>query len=362
METAYLAEQLFDGWEWRQQQVIVVKDGLIIEVVPVAESKHDAVALKGTAYPSFVDVQVYGAGGKLLAAFPSADTLALMHQTFSAQGTYLFQPTVATNSPEVFRECIDAVREYWNNGGKGVHGLHLEGPWINPEKKGAHIEQFVHAPSNEEVHQLLEYGKGVITMITLAPEIVSGEVIALINDAGIIISAGHSNATYQQSVDSFEKGISTVTHLYNDMSGLHHRSPGMTGAVFNDPCVTASIIPDGIHVAYEAVSLAKKTMGKRLFAITDAVTETTEGAYRHQLANGYYECNGTLSGSALTMHQAFVNLVLHCGMDQGEAHRMCSLYPARVLGQEEQYGRIQPGFTASLVVLDKELNLVQAIP
>src|SRR5437868_7320124 len=128
------------------------------------------------------------------------------------------------------------------------------------------------------------YGKGVIKMITLAPEVCSDEVIDCILSHNVIISAGHSNATYPQAMRCFEKGITAVTHLYNAMSGLHHREPGLVGAGFDAMTVMASIIPDGHHASFAAIRIAKKIMGERLFAITDAVTETSEGYYEHQLA------------------------------------------------------------------------------
>jgi N-acetylglucosamine-6-phosphate deacetylase len=162
-----------------------------------------------------------------------------------------------------------------------VLGLHIEGPWINPVKRGAHIEELIHAPSVEQVRALLEYGKGVIRIITLAPEVVSPEIIQLIRSYGIVISAGHSNATYAQAKTGFASGIRAVTHLYNAMSPLLHREPGLVGASMDDEQVMASIIPDGHHVDYAAIRIAKAVMKERLFVITDAVTDTDEGQYPH---------------------------------------------------------------------------------
>jgi N-acetylglucosamine-6-phosphate deacetylase len=361
METAYHASTIFNGVEFLADQVIVVDGGVIKNVLPLVEWKGESKPLNGTVYPGFIDLQVYGAAGKLLAMYPSPGTLSLMEKVFILQGTFLFQPTVATNSNEVFRASIDAVRDYKTGGGKAVHGLHIEGPWINPGKKGAHLEEYIHSPKAEEVRELLEYGKGIITMITLAPEMVSPEIIELVSSYNVCISAGHSNADFTHSTESFNSGITAATHLFNAMSSLHHRAPGLPGAVLLHNNVCASIIPDGIHVSYETVSIAKKIMGERLFVITDAVTETTEGPYRHHLTGDYYECNGTLSGSALSMHQAFRNLISHCNIDTGEAHRMCSLYPARVVGLQNTYGHIAPGYTAKFITMDDSLDPVDVI-
>ncbi len=145
------------------------------------------------------------------------------------------------------------------------------------------------------------------------------------------------------------------------MSPLQHRSPGLVGAVMNDDTITASIIPDGHHVDYAAIKIAKAVMKERLFAITDAVTDTAEGYYKHQLTGDKYEADGILSGSALTMNKALQNLVQHAGIELGEALRMCSYYPARVIRKDNEYGKIEKGYKAKMVVLDNEMNVRQLI-
>ena len=356
MQKVFAAPRLFTGSEWLLEHELVLQDNQILQVSPrTTEAGYYPQCI---IVPAFIDLQVYGAGGRLLAEQPDVETLQTMQEIFSAQGTQIFIPTVATNTMEVFRKCIDAVREYWKQGGRGVYGLHLEGPWLNPEKRGAHVEEWIHPPEMDEVNDLLNYGNGVIKMITLAPEVCSLEILDRILEDGIIISAGHSNASQEVALASFDQGISAVTHLYNAMSPLHHRFPGLVGAAFRHSRVSASIIPDGHHVDYGAVAIAKKIMGDRLFAITDAVTETATGPYRHQLAGDKFECQGVLSGSALSMHQAFKNLVLHAGVELGEALRMCSLYPARVLGCDDRYGKIAPQYTGQFLVLNDQLDLV----
>ena len=362
MQTTYTANKIFTGEEWLTNSTIIVEGGMVKEIKTV--DKKEATPAKNPAYdiivPAFIDLQIYGAAKKLFAVYPTTEALQLLYNYCKDGGAPMFQPTVATNTPEVFYACIDAVKEYWKSGGKGVLGLHLEGPWINPVKRGAHIENLIHAPSIEEVKEMLAYGKGVISMITIAPEVCSEEVIDLIQSNKIVISAGHSNATFEQATKAFEK-IKAVTHLYNAMSPLQHRSPGLVGATFTHPEVKSSIIPDGYHVDFAAVTIASKLMKGRLFAITDAVTETAEGAYPHQLAGDKYESNNILSGSALTMHKAFYNLVKHAGVEMEEALKMCSLYPAQVMGMDDDYGRIAPGSAAQFVVLNNSLELVDVI-
>jgi N-acetylglucosamine-6-phosphate deacetylase len=256
---------------------------------------------------------------------------------------------------------IDAVKQYWREGGKGCLGLHLEGPWINKEKRGAHIESIVHSPTITKVEELLAYGKGVIKMITLAPEVCNETIIEIIKQAGIIISAGHSNASFEEATHAFNNGIPTVTHLYNAMSPLSHRAPGMVGATFLHPTVYASIIPDGYHVHFEAVKIACKQMPNRLFAITDAVTTTHTGPYQHTLNGNKYESNGILSGSALTMHQAFKNLVNRVNINITDALAMCSTIPAKVLKLDDEIGYIKKNYKANIIMLNSELNIISCL-
>jgi N-acetylglucosamine-6-phosphate deacetylase len=206
---------------------------------------------------------------------------------------------------------------------------------------------------------MLEYGKGVIRIITLAPEVCSKEVIDLIRSYDVVISAGHSNARYEEAINGFNHGITAVTHLYNAMSPLQHRAPGLAGAAMDHSTVRASIIPDGYHVDFAAVRIAKSAMKERLFVITDAVTETTSGEYQHHLVGDKYEAAGILSGSALTMAKAVSNLVQHANIDFGEALRMCSLYPARVMGMDNELGRIAKGYKAKMVLLTNSMDVLQ---
>ena len=235
--TDYSASRIFTGETWLRDHTIRTADGFIQDIFPAgqgqgAAEEHDLGNVM--IVPAFIDLQIYGAADRLLAVYPEAESLRLLNEYCKAGGAAWHQPTVATNTQEVFFQCIDAVRAYWDAGGEGVLGLHLEGPWINPVKRGAHIESFIHPPTLEEVEEILEYGRGVITMITLAPECCDPELVEMIRNEGVIISAGHSNATYEEATDFLNDGIETVTHLFNAMSPLQHRQPGLVGAAMDD--------------------------------------------------------------------------------------------------------------------------------
>lgn len=359
----YTADRIFTGDNWLTHHAIQVVGDTITDVVPLSSLPSSAAV---THYdrcfiaPAFIDLQLYGAYGKLLAVYPETDALYQLKNYCEKGGAALFLPTVATNTLPVFHACIDVVRKYWDEGGGSVLGIHLEGPWLNPVKRGAHIEALIHSPTPAEVKELLDYGKGVIRMITLAPEVVDPEILTMIREEGIVISAGHSNASYREAKAGFAHGITAVTHLFNAMSPLQHREPGLAGAAMDDDRVMASIIPDGHHVDYAAIRIAKAVMKERLFVITDAVTDTSEGYYPHQLAGDKYESAGILSGSALDMAGALRNLVNFTGIDLAEALRMCSLYPARLMGLQ-QYGKIGPGCNARLLLMNEQLEVLQLL-
>lgn len=362
MAIAYTTDKLFTGEKVINDAAVIVENNTIEEVVFIKDLRAGITVIQHSPMlaPALIDIQIYGAHSKLFSVHPEADTLFKIEAYCKNGGAKYFLPTIATNTTEVFYKGIDAVRNYWKEGGSAVPGLHIEGPWINKIKRGAHLEKLIRVPTIEEVISLLDYGKDVIKMITLAPEVCTNEIISAIKDHGVIVSAGHSNATYDQSTLFFEN-IHVATHLFNAMSPLHHREPGLPAAIMLNPSVVCSIVADGYHVDFAMIKLAKKIMGERLFLITDAVTETKEGPYPHTLKGDKYESNGILSGSALTMMNAVNNCVKKSDIKLEEALRMASLYPAKVLGLENITGRIEKGFKADFVLLNENMEVLNCI-
>jgi N-acetylglucosamine-6-phosphate deacetylase len=358
MSTFYSAQELFTGEHWISEVVVEVKEGKIIAISKEGYDHKNAYPL---IVPAFIDLQIYGANEKLLSEFPDADCIEKIYQYCLKGGAAYFQPTIASQHTEIIYKAIDAVKAYETNGGKGCIGLHIEGPWINVDKKGAHSADIIHAPILKEVQDLLSYGKEWISMITLAPEVCSNEIIDLIQANGIVVSAGHSNASYEMATEFFNHTIRVATHLYNAMSPLQHRAPGLVGALFNHKRVMCSLVADGYHVDFNAIKIAKQLMGERLFCITDAVTTTTTGKYKHQLVGDKYECDGTLSGSALTQIKSVNNLVTHVGIDLGEAIRMCSVYPARVMQTKGIHATIEVNENADLLCLSADRQLLKIV-
>jgi len=301
--------------------------------------------------PGFIDLQIYGGGGYLFSNKPIPTALKSMTDGLLSSGTTGFYVTLATNSMEIFHEAIKVVKE---NPNPAVLGLHFEGPYLNPVKRGAHIKEYIKRPEKKEVEELLKAADGVLKIMTLAPEMCDPEIIKLLRDNGVVISAGHSNATFEEAAKGYESGITTTTHLFNAMSPIHHRDTGLPGAAFLSKKAYASIIADGIHVDYNTLKISKKMMGKRLFLITDAVEENKEGAYIHVKKDDRYTLpDGTLSGSKLTLLKAVQNCVEHAEIPLDEALRMASAYPAQVMGLSDR-GKIEPGLKANLTIFSKD--------
>ncbi|WP_225859876.1 MULTISPECIES: N-acetylglucosamine-6-phosphate deacetylase [Chitinophaga] len=353
---AYINARVFTGEEFLEDHAVLVADDKISAVIPVNTLPEGMPTkdLRGhTLAPAFIDLQIYGGHGQLFSLYPSVAALTATYEYCRSGGTSAFQPTVATESREIMLQAMQAVKAYWEAGGKGVIGLHLEGPFINPEKKGAHLPQYIKSPGVEDIDWILAHGTGIVTMITLAPECCAPELIDRLQAAGIIVSAGHSNATYEEGSAAFNNGITVATHLFNAMSSLQHRAPGLVGALFDHNSASSSVVADGVHVDYSAIRIAKKIMGPRLFLITDAVVANPAGDYVYvEESDRYVNGGGTLAGSKLTMWKAVQNSIHEVGIGAGEALRMASLYPAAVMKQAHLRGRIAEGYLAELVVLD----------
>ena len=362
---AYFNAQVFNGIEIVKDVAVLTDKNHIVDIVAANAIPETAekIDLQGHLLaPAFIDVQIYGGNGKMFSHELSVESIQATYEYCLSGGTTQFFITLATNSIGVFLKGIETVKAYWQQGGKGMPGLHLEGPYINPIKRGAHIAHYIKKPTAEEVNMLLKHGKDVIKIMTLAPEQCDDSIVKLLRDNGVIVSAGHSNCTYRQATDAFNKGIPVATHLFNAMSPLQHRAPGLVGAIYNHPSVCSSIVPDGIHVDFAAVKISKKQMNERLFIITDAVAETLSGAYQHILRGDRYELpDGTLSGSALTMMKGVKNLVEQVDIPLEEALRMASLYPAQVIGRSNEWGKIEKGYRAEFVVFDKNFNVLEVI-
>ncbi|MDP9079822.1 MAG: N-acetylglucosamine-6-phosphate deacetylase [Bacteroidota bacterium] len=310
--------------------------------------------------PGLIDLQIYGSGGKLFAGTPVVEALERMESDLLSQGTIGFFATIGTNTNEIVEEGIESAKSYREKSKGNFWGLHLEGPYLNPIKRGAHPEKFIKKATLAEVMSWIEKADGVIKMMTIAPELQDQEVIDYLHDHGVILSSGHSDATYQQGKSFLNNPIPAVTHLFNAMPQMHHREPGYIPAIFEERPYT-SIVADGIHVDFAMIRLAKRELGDKLYLITDAVTAATEGAYQHQFTGDRYVMpDGTLSGSCLTMLKAVQNCVEHVGIGLAEAINMASLYPAQLASLPKK-GRVAAGCDADLILFNTDFEVLGTV-
>ena len=351
--------RFFRDNELIDNQTVLIKDGKIIgftdETIPDGYDVVDAE--QNYLAPGFIELQIYGSGGNLFSAYPTVETLAQMDDDLVSKGTTSFLTCVATNSPEIVHQSIEAAKKY-HPSAKGFMGLHLEGPYLNAKRKGAHIAEYIKKATLEEVKALLEHADGVVKMMTIAPELQDDAVIQLLLDHHVVLSIGHSDATFEQATTAYNKGITTTTHLFNAMPSIHHREPNLPTAFFNHSSAMASIIADGSHVNFEMIKMSHKLAKGRLFLITDAVTSCSIGPYQHQLlGDKFITADGTLSGSNITLVEAVQNCVNHCEIDLKDAVDMASSIPAKVIHQDGIKGKIAIGYDADLLLLSPELNL-----
>ncbi|EOC3067624.1 N-acetylglucosamine-6-phosphate deacetylase [Cronobacter malonaticus] len=366
--------RIYTGHDILDDHAIIIADGLIERLCPLAElpAGIEQRDMGGTIIaPGFIDVQLNGCGGVQFndtAEAVSIETLEIMQKANEKSGCTSYLPTLITCSDALMKQGVRVMREYLARHQNQALGLHLEGPWLNIVKKGTHNPDYVRQPDAELVDFLCE-NADVITKITLAPERVAPEIIKKLTAAGIVVSAGHSNATLKEAKKGFRAGIRFATHLFNAMPYITGREPGLTGAIFDEPDVWCGIIADGLHVDFANVRLAKKVKGDKLCLVTDATAPAGANIDEFIFAGKtiYYRnglCvdeNGTLSGSALTMIEGVRNLVEHVNIALDEALRMATLYPARAMGVAHRLGSIEAGKVANLTAFTRDYKIIKTI-
>ncbi len=369
MVFALTGARVFDGENFQDGMAVVVEGPRISHCIPERELAAGVEKQKlagGLLVPGFIDVQVNGGGGALLNHNPSADvvkTIAGSHHRF---GTVGLLPTVITDAPEVTAAAISAVRAAREQGVANVLGIHVEGPFLDPARKGAHDPQYIRGFSDDDIKSLANANCGTV-MLTVAPNKVPPETIRKLVASGIRVSLGHAEANYSDVRAALDSGASSFTHLFNAMSQMTGREPGMVGTALADDRSFIGIIADGLHVHDISLKLAlKATAHDRFMLVTDAMPPAAGGPDHFELqgrsvqrVNGRLQLDdGTLAGSNLTMDEAVRYCVNHLGVSLASALQMASRNPARFLGRSD-LGHIAPGALASLVHFDDNLNVIQ---
>ena len=341
----------------------IIKDVVPQDFVPTDVPTTDLQGHDLTA--GFIDLQLYGGKTGFFVRDLSEESLIDMVETHRQDGTAAIVPTLYSTSLERILKAIEVTKAYIASGKTGVLGLHIEGPFINFAKRGAHSAKEVRIPTKSEIQAIIEKSKGLLTVMTIAPEVWPEELLQLIQNSSISLSLGHTNATYRQAKSYFANGIPLATHLYNAMRPFESREPGVVTAIWDSPTANASIIVDGYHCDFATVRIAKQLMGERLFLISDATLAKIEPmrfVFEDFTANydGQRLLNdaGLLAGSAITLLDAVRNCIQHVGIPKDEVFRMASTYPAQHLGVGDRYGKIKVGYSADLVVLDEGQRVV----
>ncbi len=349
---------------------VVVNAGRITAVVEQNALPADIVRQDlhgGWLLPGFIDAQVNGGGGVLFNNTPTVEALGAIAHAHRRFGTTGLLPTLISDDAGVMKQAIAATQQAIAQGVPGILGIHLEGPYLAPSRKGTHDAGKFRVPDADEIAMATSLGNGV-TLITLAPERVPEQTIRELVARGAVVVAGHTAATYEEARAGLDAGLRGFTHLYNAMSPLQGREPGAVGAALEDANSWCGVIVDGVHVhpASLRVALAAKPRGK-IFLVTDAMpmvgaddpafvlygeTITAKDGVVRNAA-------GALAGSALDMATAVRNSVNLLGLPLEEAARMASTWPAEFLGLGETHGSIAPGYAADLVLMDAELHVVQ---
>ncbi|WP_024871017.1 N-acetylglucosamine-6-phosphate deacetylase [Tolumonas lignilytica] len=365
---------LLTGYQRLTDTAVVVAEGKVVALLPQTELPAELPRQDMQGHilcPGFIDLQLNGCGGVMFNDTPDVATLTHMQRTNLRSGTTSFLPTLISDSDQTIEQALTATQAFMQQHQYQVLGMHLEGPYTNPKRRGIHPKEQLRQPSEAMIHYLCSQSPW-LKKITLAPELNQAEHIRQLADAGITVSIGHSAATYEQAMAGFDAGIRFATHLYNAMTATENgRIPGIVGAIYDRQDVYTGLVADGFHVHWANVRLAKKVMGERLCLVTDATAAAMPPAGFDKfdfcgaeifLRNGRCEdANGTLGGSALTMIEGIQLLVEHAGISLDEAVRMATLYPARAIGVDDKLGAIQPGLIANLARFDKNYQIVDTM-
>lgn len=340
---------------------IVIEDGIIKDI---KKTKDILLSFSGKKHnfegdyltPGFVDLQVNGGKEYYFTNDLSVEAFSSICTDHLKRGTTSMLPTIVTTSYENLLTSIEVTRKCMEEKETGILGLHLEGPYLNPVKCGAHNLKYIRNPSDYEMDKLLDLGRGIVKKMTIAPEVFTSDMIKKIRNAGIIVSAGHSACSSIEARKAFESGVSCVTHLFNAMPPVKGRESGLVGATMVTDGVFASIIADGHHCSDDSIRLAYKTLKDKLFLISDATFIGTkdmemDGITFIHAADRYLNGQGKLAGSNITMHDAVVYCINKVGLPVEMVLRMGAEIPLQVLGVNG-LGRIDKGYIADLLQID----------
>lgn len=370
-KTAYIGANIFDGQQMHSNCALLINGDRIDGIVSVKALSDEYARVElggGLLTPGFIDLQVNGGGGVLLNQDPSIKGIQTICEAHLQFGTTSLLPTLITDAPDVTKQAIDAAIEAESTNVPGFLGLHLEGPHLSMQKKGAHSPDLIRHVTDQDIEILCDAKKYLSNLlITIAPESVEYDQISQLASCGIHLSLGHSAATSQQAKEAFAAGVSSVTHLFNAMSPLTHREPGIVGAALNADNIYCGLIADGFHVNPEAIDIALKvkTGSGKLMLVTDAMSTIGTKQNEFELNGRLVKrkkgrltlSDGTLAGADLDMISAVKFMTEQTNCDKFEALRMASSYPAQYLKIAQEYGHLIDGAVANFIHITDQLEI-----
>lgn len=360
---------IYTGHSVLYDAAVIVEGNKIAAVMPKDQLDHHIkkIDLNGhNLTAGFIDLQLNGCGGVMFNEDISVQTLEIMQATNLKSGTTSYLPTLITSSDEDMRAAVQVMRHYLAKYQYQALGLHFEGPYLSVSKKGVHQEDFIREISSDMKDFLLA-NSDVISKITIAAENPTMQYAPEFVSKGIVVSIGHSNATYEQTKKAIELGASFATHLHNAMSPISSgRDMGVVGAVLESDDLYAGIIADGLHIEFGNIKIDKRIKGNKLCLVTDATAAAGAnidsfkfvGKTVYVREGKCYEANGTLGGSAVTMIESVRNVVTQVGIPLEETLRMCNLYPARAIGIDNHLGSIDTGKIANLTAFTNQFQII----
>ncbi len=369
MAHVIIAKRIFTGETFLEEHAIVIEDGRISSVVPSASlsDRADATLLtRGVLAPGFIDVQVNGGGGVNLNEMPTVEGVLQMSNAHRRFGTTGILPTVITDTSEIQKRAVAAVQQARNTH-SNILGIHIEGPFLDPARKGAHDPALIRPLTSEDMSWLKSIDCGSV-LLTLAPNRVVPPDIETLAKAGIHVCLGHAEAKTSEALVGLQAGAKGFTHLFNAMSQLTGREAGMVGAALSNADAYAGLIADGFHVQDHVLKLAISVKGPRhIMLVTDAMCTAAGGPDRFSLQGREVRLNagrleladGTLAGSNLTMEDAVRYCANQLEQPLSDVLVMASATPADFLGLGHELGRIAPGYRASFVHLNDDLKVMQ---
>lgn len=373
MKYALTNSVIYTKYEILRDFAVIINGEIIEAVVPQAELETGikTIDLQGNNLTAgFIDLQLNGCGGVMFNDQTSVETLEIMQETNLKSGCTSFLPTFITAPDENIKSAVKIMREYLNKHKNQALGLHIEGPYLSIEKKGVHRPEYIREITPEMKDFLCENGD-VITKITIAAENPTINYTPDFVKAGIIVSVGHSNATYEVAKAAFHNGATFATHLHNAMSPISSgRALGVVGAVL-DSDVYTGIIVDGVHINYGNVRIDKKIKGDKLCIVTDSIAAagappelesfTFVGKTIYIKEGRCYDANGTIAGASITMMESIKNAVEYVEIPLAEAIRMSNLYPARAIGVDDRLGSVEKGKIANLAVFTPNYQVIGTV-